>query len=433
MESNMKWVYICDVGGYGGKEVAIKGWVSHLRPSGKIKFAMVRDGTGMIQCVFTGKDSGAALGRFDELTQETSCTVTGTVRDDSRAPGGYELLVNDLEIVSKALPYPITPKEHGVAFLMENRHLWLRSSRQHSAIRIRAEVMKACRDYLDGRGFIEVDAPILTPSAAEGTTTLFETEYFGSKAYLSQSGQLYNEATCMAFGRVYCFGPTFRAEKSKTRRHLTEFWMLEPEVAFGDLETVFELAEGLVVYVLERVLEKRRDDLANLERDPSFLERVRKPFPRITYDKALGILQGKGYTIERGADLGGDEETALSLEFDTPVFVHRYPARAKAFYMQPDPENTELALCTDLIAPEGYGEIIGGSERICDLALLEERLRQFDLPREAFEWYLDLRRYGSVPHAGFGLGIERTVAWICGIKHIRETIPFPRLMYRVYP
>jgi asparaginyl-tRNA synthetase len=293
--------------------------------------------------------------------------------------------------------------------------------------------MRACRDYLDGLGFLEIDAPILTPSAAEGTTTLFETEYFGSKAYLSQSGQLYNEATCAAFGRVYCFGPTFRAEKSKTRRHLTEFWMLEPEIAFGSLDDVFTLSEGLVAFVVERVLARRRDDLANLERDVSRLEKTTVPFQRITYGEALKVLQEKGFQVTWGADLGGDEETALSLAFDKPVFVHRYPARAKAFYMQPDPSNGDLALCTDLIAPEGYGEIVGGSERIYDLALLEKRITEFGLPREAFEWYLDLRRYGSVPHSGFGLGLERTVAWICGIKHIRETIPFPRLMYRVYP
>jgi asparaginyl-tRNA synthetase len=432
MESIMKWVYIQEINGCVGGEATVKGWIAHLRSSGKIKFAVLRDGTGIIQCVFTRSDSGEAVDKYEELTQETSCVVRGTVREDKRAPGGYELLVSGLEIIQKAEPFPITPKEHGTAFLMENRHLWLRSSKQHSIIRIRAEVMRACRDYLDGRGFIEVDSPILTPASVEGTTTLFETDYFGSKAYLSQSGQLYNEATCMAFGRVYCFGPTFRAEKSKTRRHLTEFWMLEPEIAFGDLEAVFDLAE-LITYVVGRVLDKKRDDLANLERDISKLEKVTGPFPRITYDRALEILAGKGHRIEWGADLGADEETDLSMEYEKPVFVHRYPARAKAFYMQPDPSNPDVALCTDLIAPEGYGEIVGGSERICDLALLVSRLKEFGLPREAFEWYLDLRKYGSVQHSGFGLGIERTIAWICGIKHVRETIPFPRLMYRVYP
>lgn len=429
----MDWVYVSEIGGHVGKAVMVKGWVSHLRSSGKVKFVVVRDGTGIIQCVVSGPDSGPALDRYDQLTQETSLVVTGTVREDRRAPGGYELLVSDLEIVHRAAPFPISPKEHGVAFLMENRHLWLRSSKQHSVIRIRAEVMRACRDYLDGLGFLEIDAPILTPSAAEGTTTLFETEYFGSKAYLSQSGQLYNEATCAAFGRVYCFGPTFRAEKSKTRRHLTEFWMLEPEIAFGGLEDVFTLSEGLVTFLVERVLRERKDDLANLERDLSALERIKPPFERITYDKAIEILKSKGFQVARGADLGGDEETELSLSFDKPVFIHRYPAKAKAFYMQPDPDDPDLALCTDLIAPEGYGEIVGGSERIYDLALLEERIKEFGLPAEAFQWYLDLRRYGSVPHSGFGLGLERTVAWICGIKHIREAIPFPRLMYRVYP
>ena len=429
----MTSVYVADIGKYTGKEVVIKGWVSQMRSSGKIRFIVVRDGTGILQCVLSQADSESAFDTYDRLTQETSCIVWGTVREDKRAPGGYEMVASGLEVVQVALPYPITPKDHGIAFKMENRHLWLRSSKQHALMRIRAEVMRACRDYLDGQGFIEVDAPILTPSASEGTTTLFETAYFDSKAYLSQSGQLYNEATCMAFGRVYCLGPTFRAEKAKTRRHLTEFWMLEPEVAWGNLETVFHLAEGLVARVVERVLEGRRADLEVLERDPSLLEKVKAPFPRVTYGKALEILTGKGYKMEWGDDLGGDEETALSLSFDSPVFIHRYPAKSKAFYMQPDPENCDLALCTDLIAPEGYGEIIGGSERIWDLALLEARLKECGLPREAFEWYLDLRRYGSVPHSGFGLGIERLVAWICGIRHVREAIPFPRLMYRVYP
>lgn len=429
----MEWVYVADVGRHTGSSVAIKGWVAHLRPSGKVKFAVVRDGSGIIQCVVTRGDSGEAFDLYDRLTQETSCVVTGTVREDKRAPGGYELTVTGLEIIQGSDSYPITPKEHGVAFLMENRHLWLRSSKQHAVLKVRAEVMRACRDYLDGLGFLEVDAPILTPSAAEETSTLFETAYFDSKAYLSQSGQLYNEATCAAFGRVYCFGPTFRAEKSKTRRHLTEFWMLEPEVAFGNLETVFSLAEGLVANVVERVLERQAEALAALERDLAPLERVKPPFPRVSYAEAREMLAGKGFDLPWGADLGGDEETAVSTSFDRPVFVHRYPARAKAFYMEPDPENRELAMCTDLIAPEGYGEIVGGSERISSLELLEERLREYGLPRGPLEWYLDLRKYGSVPHAGFGLGIERVVAWICGIKHVRETIPFPRTMYRVYP
>ncbi|MFZ1947788.1 MAG: asparagine--tRNA ligase [bacterium] len=433
MATTAPWVYVEDLGAHAGEPVVVKGWVSHLRSSGQVKFVVLRDGTGIVQCVLSKDQSPSAVEAFDQLTQETSCVVEGTVRQDRRAPGGFEITATGLEVVHRAAPFPITPKEHGVAFLMENRHLWLRSSKQHSVLRVRAEVMRASRDYFDRQGFVEVDSPILTPSAAEGTTTLFETDYFDSKAYLSQSGQLYNEAACMAFGRVYCFGPTFRAEKSKTRRHLTEFWMLEPEIAFGNLETVFELAEGLVTSIVERVLERRSADLANLERDVSLLERIKKPFPRISYDEALEILRGRGCPIDWGSDLGGDEETELSKAFERPVFVHRYPAKSKAFYMQPDPENPAVAMCTDLIAPEGCGEIIGGSERIYDLALLERRLEEFGLPRAAFEWYLDLRRYGSVPHSGFGLGLERLVAWICGIKHIREAIAFPRMMYRVYP
>jgi asparaginyl-tRNA synthetase len=429
----VKTVYVEQLKQYAGEEVAIRGWVYHLRSSGKIKFVVVRDGTGMVQCVVTRHDSQDAFQAFDLLTQETSCRLTGSVREDSRAPGGVELTIRSIAVIHRAEPYPISPKEHGVAFLMDHRHLWLRSSRQHAVLRIRAEVMRSAREYLESLGFIEMDAPILTPSAAEGTTTLFETDYFDTKAYLSQSGQLYNEATCMAFGRVYCFGPTFRAEKSKTRRHLTEFWMLEPEIAFGNLETVFELAEGLVTAILERVLDRRREDLERLERDRSALEGVGPPFERITYDRALERLGELGYDMKWGDDLGGDEETALSSSFDGPVFIHRYPAGAKAFYMQPDPDNPDLALCTDLIAPEGYGEIVGGSERIYDLQLLESRIREHGLPMEAFKWYTDLRRYGSIPHAGFGLGIERLVTWICGIKHLREAIPFPRLLNRVYP
>ena len=429
----MKWVYAEQIGKYLGQDVVIKGWVYHLRSSGKIRFVVLRDGTGLVQCVIAQAESESAFDAFDELTQETSCVIEGMVREDERAPGGYEVVARDLKIVHRAMPYPITPKEHGVAFLMQHRHLWLRSSRQHAIMRVRAEVMNACRDYLNDQGFIEVDAPVFTPSASEGTSTLFEAEYFGSKAYLSQSGQLYNEATCMALARVYCFGPTFRAEKSKTRRHLTEFWMLEPEMAFGDLEMVFNLAEGMVCYIAERVLERKSNELRTLERDRSCLERIRPPFSRITYDEAIAILKEKGHDVERGDDLGGDEETTISLAFDKPVFIHRYPAKAKAFYMEPDPEDDALAMCTDMIAPEGYGEIVGGSERISDLALLEQRIQEWGLPRDAFEWYLDLRRFGSVPHAGFGLGIERVVAWMCGIRHIREAIPFPRLMYRVYP
>ncbi len=429
----MEWVYIDELGKHVGDEVTVKGWVYNTRSGGRIKFLAVRDGTGIVQCVIAGKNSGEASEAFGRLTQESSCIVTGTVGEDSRAPGGYEIQVTGLELVHAAEPYPITPKEHGVAFLMDHRHLWLRSSKQNAILRIRAEVIKAARDYLDSQGFMQVDAPIITPSASEGTTTLFETDYFGEKAYLSQSGQLYNEASCMAMGRVYCYGPTFRAEKAKTRRHLTEFWMLEPEIAYGTLDTVFELSEGLTTYVVDRVLDKRRRELDILEREVPLLENVVSPFPRITYDEALKILAEKGHNLEWGDDLGAGEETVLSEAFERPVFIHRYPAGAKSFYMQPDPENEKVVMCTDMLAPEGIGEIIGGSERIWNLELLERRIRDAGLPREAFEWYLDLRRFGSVPHAGFGLGIERTVAWICGIKHIREAIPFPRMLYRVYP
>jgi asparaginyl-tRNA synthetase len=426
-------VYVDRLGDYVGGDVTLKGWVYHLRSSGKIKFLVLRDGTGLVQCVVVPAEAEQAFEQFSRLTQESSLAVTGTVQQDARAPGGYELLVKNLEIIHVAEPYPITPKEHGVSFLMDHRHLWLRSSRQHAILRVRAEVMRACRDFLDDRGFIELDSPILTPSAAEGTTTLFETDYFDSKAYLSQSGQLYNEATCMAFGRVYCLGPTFRAEKSKTRRHLTEFWMVEPEMAFAGLEDMMQVSEEMIAFVVERVLARRAGDLDVLERDPGLLRNVTHPFPRISYEDALNKLEGKGLQVARGEDLGAEEETALSSEYDRPVFVHRYPVKAKAFYMQPDPEDPDLALCADMLAPEGYGEIVGGSERIYDLDLLRQRIREFNLPEEAFEWYLDLRKYGSVPHSGFGIGIERLVGWICGIKHIREAIPFPRLINRAYP
>lgn len=428
----MKWIYVKDAVSYVGKTVCIKGWVYHLRSSGKVRFVVLRDGTGIIQCVLTHDRASRAFEIFDELSQETSCILTGVVNEDKRAPGGYEIITDEIQVIHKTTGYPISPKEHGVSFLLQNRHLWIRSSRQNAILRIRGEVMRACRDYLDSQGFIEVDAPIITPSSVEGTTTLFEIDYFGERAFLSQSGQLYNEATCAALGRVYCFGPTFRAEKSKTRRHLSEFWMLEPEMAFADLEMVYEIVEGLVCYIVERVLAKNSKELETLERDKSKIESVRAPFPKITYDQALAILNEKGYKIDWGDDLGGDEETAISLSFDSPVFISKYPAGAKAFYMQPDPENPKVVMCTDLIAPEGYGEIVGGSERIWDLDLLQKRIEEFGLPVEAFQWYLDLRRYGSVPHAGFGLGIERTVAWICGVKHVREAIPFPRLLDKLY-
>ena len=365
--------------------------------------------------------------------QESSLILAGRVRSDARAHGGFELEVSRIELVQIAEPFPVQAKEHGVGFLMEHRHLWLRSSRQHAVLRIRHEIIRACRNFFDERGFILLDAPIFTPNACEGTTTLFQTDYFGERAYLTQSGQLYSEATAAAFGKVYCFGPTFRAEKSKTRRHLMEFWMVEPEVAFAELPEMMELAEAFLSYVVGRVLEARRTELATLERDVSKLERVKPPFPRITYEEAIAILQKKGNPIQPGDDFGGDEETILSNEFDRPAIVHRYPSSIKAFYMQNDPERPELALCMDVLAPEGYGEIIGGGQRIHEIEKLMARIQEHKLPEEEFRWYLDLRRYGSVPHSGFGMGIERVVAWICGLDHVRETIPFPRTLYRLYP
>lgn len=427
-------MFIEELGRYVGKEITINGWAYNKRSSGKVRFLIVRDGTGFLQAVFSEKDvSAEAFALADRITQESSLSVTGTVRKDKRAPGGYELIAKDLRLIQEAKDYPITPKEHGIEFLMAHRHLWLRSRRQHSIIRIRSEIIKACRDFLDDRGFILVDAPIFTPAACEGTTTLFEVDYFGQKTYLTQSGQLYNEPAAAAFGKVYCFGPTFRAEKSKTRRHLTEFWMLEPEVAFLDLAGAMGLAEDLICYIIDRVLNKRIEELKTIERDITPLTKVKKPFPRITYDDALAILKKKGKGIAWGEDFGGDEETILSESFEKPVFIHHFPAQCKAFYMKRDPKDERLALGVDLIAPEGYGEIIGGGQREDDLAILEKRIEEHKLPKQAFEWYLDLRRYGSFPHSGFGLGIERTVAWICHVHHVRETIPFPRLLEKVYP
>lgn len=430
----MKWVYVEDIAAYKDQDVEIRGWVYHKRSSGKVRFLLVRDGTGIVQATaFSADKDNPLFKQFDLLTQESSVIVRGRVREEERAPGGHELAMTGIEIIQVSQDYPITPKEHSTPFLMEHRHLWLRSQKQHAILQVRAEVIKAIRDFFDGRGFRLMDTPILTPSACEGTTTLFETEYFDQKAYLSQSGQLYNEATAMAFGKVYCFGPTFRAEKSKTRRHLIEFWMVEPEVAFATLEDVTELGEDLILFILERVLTRRKMDLDVLERDTAPLERIRKPFPRITYDEAVPLLKGKGSAIEWGGDFGAPEETLLSEIFDGPVCVSHFPSAIKAFYMQPAPGRPDLALGVDFLASEGYGEIIGGGQRVHDLSLLEQRIREHNLPREAYEWYLDLRRYGSVPHAGFGLGIERTVAWLCKIKHIRETIPFPRLLYKIYP
>ena len=427
--------YIEDIARYEGQQVTLRGWLHNRRSSGKIHFLTVRDGTGFIQAVL----SKAAVGedtfkRADHLGQETAMTLHGTVRADKRAPGGYEIDASGFEVVSESVDYPITPKEHGVDYLLDRRHLWIRSERQQAILRVRHEIINAVRDYFNGRGFILADTPVFTPAACEGTTTLFPVQYFeDTTAYLTQSGQLYNEANAMALGRVYCFGPTFRAEKSKTRRHLTEFWMVEPEMAYATLDDVIELAEGLVVSLVARVLDRRQRELNVLERDTGKLESVRAPFPRISYDEAVKRLQEKGQPIEWGGDFGGTDETVLSELFDRPVAVHRYPAAVKAFYMKPDPDRPELSLSVDVLAPEGHGEIIGGGQRIDEYELLLARIREHNLPQEAFEWFLDLRRYGSVPHGGFGMGIERVVTWICGLEHVRETIPYPRMLYRLYP
>ena len=431
-------IAISDAGNHVGETVRLRGWLYNLRKSGKIVFPIIRDGSGMMQCVAVKSNlPEPVFESLKGLTQESSFAVIGKIRAEPRATGGYELDLEDVEVfqrVPEEHPYPITPKEHGVDFLMDHRHLWLRSRRQHAAIRVRHEVIKSIRDYLDSEGFILVDTPIFTPAACEGTTTLFEVEYFeDEKVYLTQSGQLYNEANAMSFGKVYCFGPTFRAEKSKTRRHLTEFWMVEPEMAYADLEDVKRVAEQLIVYIVGRVLDKRKEELKVLERDSSRLEAVASPFPRMTYDEAVKILQSKGSEIKWGGDFGNTDETLLTEGFDHPVIVDRFPTEIKAFYFQPDPQRPEVALGVDFIAPEGYGEIIGGGQRIHDLALLERRLDEHHLPREAFNWYLDLRRFGTVPHAGFGMGVERFVAWMCGLEHVRETIAYPRMLYRTRP
>jgi asparaginyl-tRNA synthetase len=420
-----------------GAVVTIRGWLYNQRESGKLLFPIFRDGTGIIQGVVSLKEHPAAFEALRGLTQESSVIVTGTVRVEKRAPGGYELHVSDaqvLQAVSKEQPYPIQLKEHGVDFLLDQRHLWIRTPRQAAILRIRAAAVHEARNFMDEQGYILTDAPIFTPAACEGTTTLFSVDYIDDqKAYLTQSGQLYIEATAAALGKVYCFGPTFRAEKSKTRRHLTEFWMLEPEAAFAHLEDMMALAEGLVSAVVQGVLKTRRRELDMLERDISKLEKIIPPFPRISYDEAIAVLQKTGNPAKWGDDFGGDEETLVSRDFDKPVMIHHYPAAIKAFYMARDAERPELSLSFDMIAPEGYGEIIGGSERQADYEKLVGKMREQNLPQESFEWYLDLRRYGSVPHAGFGLGLERTVGWICGTEHIREVIPFPRMLYRVYP
>jgi len=434
---------IAEIGKHEGQSVTLRGWLYNLRASGKLLFPQFRDGSGVIQGVVPKNAvTPDVFEAIRTLTQESSVIVEGKVRADKRAPGGYELDVMNVQVVQRVPesdPYPITPKEHGTEFLMEHRHLWVRSQRQASILRIRAEIIKAVRDFFDERGFTLTDPPILTPAACEGTSTLFPVDYFDEQAYLTQSGQLYIEATAMALGKVYSFGPTFRAEKSKTRRHLTEFWMVEPEVAYAELDDLMDLAEGLISFVVKRCLEKRRADLQAIGRDISKLEIIEPPFPRISYDDAVknlqeghakGVLEAK---FEWGGDLGSPDETYLSAQFDKPVMVHRYPAKVKAFYMEPDPQRPELALCVDVLAPEGYGEIIGGSQRMASYDLLVQRIHEHGLPEEAFKWYLDLRKYGSVPHGGFGMGIERAVAWICGLEHVRETIPFPRMLNRLYP
>jgi len=433
-ENNMEHVRIGDLSKHIDQTVTVKGWLYNKRESGKLKFPIVRDGSGYLQCVVSKKEvSEASWQAATDSTQESTLCVVGVVRAEGRAPGGVELHVSEFSVAHLTQDYPITPKEHGTAFLMEHRHLWLRSKNQHAILRIRSEVEQACRDFFYDRDFTLIDSPILTPAACEGTSTLFETDYFGEKAYLSQSGQLYLEPAAAALGKVYCFGPTFRAEKSKTRRHLMEFWMIEPEVAFMEFEGLQNLAEEFVEYIVQRVVERRSEELKALERDITKLERIQRPFPRITYREAIDVLQKKGKDVKFGDDLGADDETALAEAFDKPVMVSRYPKSIKAFYMQPDPQDPDVVLGLDMLAPEGYGEIIGGSQRIHDHDLLLQRIQEHHLPIEAFQWYLDVRKYGSFPHSGFGMGIERAVAWICGVTHLRECIPYPRMLYKIYP
>ena len=433
----MTRIYIEDAGKHVGEEVTLKGWIHNKRSSGKIQFLIVRDGSGYIQGVLVRNAVAPEIfAAAETLTHESSVIVTGKIREDSRAPSGYEMDLTGVEpvqVVSKDEPFPITLKEHGIEFLMDERHLWIRSTRQRAILKIRHEIIKAVRDFFDDNGFTLSDTPILTPAACEGTSTLFEVKYFDETAFLTQSGQLYGEAMAMALGRVYNFGPTFRAEKSKTRRHLTEFWMVEPEVAYATVEDTMDLAEQMISFVVGRVVLKRKEELKVLERDISKLEKIAPPFPRISYDDAVRILQKNGSDIQWGSDFGGGDETIISEQFDKPVMVHRYPTAIKAFYMEPDPARPDVALCVDVLAPEGYGEIIGGGQRMSSYELLVQRIEEHKLPREAFEWYLDLRKFGSVPHAGFGMGIERAVTWICGLEHVRETIPFPRMLYRLTP
>ncbi len=434
LRSEHPWVRVADLGAHAGETVTLRGWVRNHRSSGKIQFIELRDGSGIVQVVVGKRDvDEETFERAAGLTQESSIEVTGLVREDARSPIGVEVHLRALKVYQVASDYPITKKEHGTAFLMEHRHLWLRSRRQQAILRVRASLIRAIRDFFDDRGYLLLDTPILTPAACEGTTTLFEVDYFSEPAYLSQSGQLYNEATAAAFTKSYCFGPTFRAEKSKTRRHLTEFWMVEPEMAFFDLEDDIDEAEAFVCYIVARVLEERRADLLELERDTAPLERVVPPFPRVHYDDAIAKLRELGSDIEWGSDFGGDDETVLTQQYDRPIVVHHFPTACKAFYMKHEPERPELSCSMDVLAPEGYGEIVGGGEREINLEVLENAIAEHQLPAKAFSWYLDLRRYGSVPHAGFGLGLERTLAWICGLKHVRESIPFPRLLERMIP
>lgn len=432
--SFLQTVSIKHLKNYVDQEITVQGWLYNKRSSGKIIFLIVRDGSGLVQGVLVKNEAGEALFALAKsVTQESSVRIKGKVQENPKAPGGYEILIGDLEIIGVAEPYPITHKEHGVDFLMEHRHLWIRTPRQNIILRIRSEIEKALRDFFHERDFILADAPIITPAACEGTTTLFELDYHGEKGFLSQSGQLYSEANAMAFGKTYCFGPTFRAEKSKTRRHLMEFWMIEAEMAFHDMEDSMRIQEEMIYYVVQRVIDKHRADLEYIGRDVSKLEGIKLPFPRISYSDAVCIIQESGEDFSWGEDFGAPHETLISAKFAAPVFVHRYPAAIKAFYMKPDPEDSRVVLGADLLAPEGYGEIIGGGQRIDELELLEQRIREHQLPAEAFAWYVDLRRYGTVPHAGFGLGLERLVAWLCGLEHIRETIPFPRMLHKMYP
>ncbi len=422
------------IGEKNGQTATVRGWLYNRRSSGRIQFLIVRDGTGYLQAVVAKADvPDEVWDTAERATQECSLSVTGAVREENRAPGGYEMSASSVSILGPSENYPISPKDHGVDFLMGLRHLWMRSSQQHAVLRVRSEIEQAIRDFFYERDFVLIDSPILTGSSVEGTSTLFETDYFGEKAYLSQSGQLYLEPAAAAFGKVYCFGPTFRAEKSKTRRHLTEFWMIEPEVAFLEFDGLCELAEDFIVALLSRALDRCQEDLKRLERDTSKLTGIHKPFPRISYRQGIDKLRKKGFEVKFGDDLGADEETALGSETDQPLIVTRFPAAIKSFYMQPDPEDAEVVLGLDMLAPEGYGEIIGGSQRIHDLALLERRLKEHKLPKEAYEWYLDVRRYGTFPHSGFGMGLERFVTWVCGIHHLREAIPYPRTLKRIYP